>query len=111
MVSFAPGHEPWSNLPEEPEAHLRELRCRLREWRKMPHDFSGVTATLRETIRDLLKEHPQLRKERAGPARKGGRRRQKRIVIGQRKRGLQRGTSLGLPKKTDGRACQTSRQS
>jgi hypothetical protein len=26
MVDFALGHEPWSNLPEDPAARLRELR-------------------------------------------------------------------------------------
>jgi hypothetical protein len=62
LVDLVPGLEPWSNLPEEPEARLRELRCRLREWRKMlPVDYSGVTAALRERIRELLKEHPELR--------------------------------------------------
>jgi len=27
----------------------------------LPCDYTGITATLREMIRDLLKEHPELR--------------------------------------------------
>jgi hypothetical protein len=51
------GHEPWSNLPPDPEERLLELRRTFKEWRKiLPHDY--VTATLHDTIRDLLKEHP-----------------------------------------------------
>lgn len=74
MVDLIPGHEPWSNLPEDPAARLRELRDTLKEWRKMlPQDYSGVTAVLRDMIRDLLKEHPELRKERPlPPARRRG---------------------------------------
>jgi len=34
----------------------------------LPQDYSDVTAALREMIRDLFKEYPQLRKERAGAA-------------------------------------------
>jgi hypothetical protein len=29
MVDLIPGHEPWSNLPEDPDARLRELRRTL----------------------------------------------------------------------------------
>jgi hypothetical protein len=52
-------------LLEDPEGRLQEVRRTLREWRKMlPYDYSGVTATLVDIIRDLLKEHLELRKAR-----------------------------------------------
>ena len=67
MVDLIPGHEPWSNLPKDPAARVRELRCRLKGWREMlPCDYTGITATLPAVMRDLHKGGKWSRPVRVG---------------------------------------------
>ena len=56
---------PWDDLPADPEERLRELRQRLKEWRRvMPCDYSDVTTALQDMIREVLRQHPELRQRR-----------------------------------------------